>query len=285
MAVGSLKKVGQHWYREFTCSNENVVPPLVLFSSFRMFAAGVGYALPFSTMLARQAMLATASAHHISGVVQLMLCGFAFGIQCCVAVETWVLKPSGLVVAWDPSRGRVAECGHSASEILVASTYVAFLLGCLLVVGPAAATKKRNFREGLYLCVASWAVAAVWITWCALLALYPNWTRLIVSAGMTSSATIILVVVYAPKLCFIMTHSLTFSEEPADGKRIVGIPRIGNANIKGQKRHHSNSPSSLGKYCPDNEMTMTRSIGDDDTATEIVHATNLAVLNRAFASD
>lgn len=75
-----------------------------------------------------------------------------------------------------------------------------------VLVSPFTVRSRRNYREGLLFCIASFCIAALWGAWLALYLLLPGYEDVAVCLGLTTCPTVLIVTVFIPKT-FIMVRS------------------------------------------------------------------------------
>ncbi|XP_071746575.1 uncharacterized protein [Lepeophtheirus salmonis] len=177
----------------------------------RNFAVGSVYSLTFATLLGRSFMLATGDFEglpgHISGIVQAVLIFFIFSVQLGMILQELFLRSSPYTETNFLGRLRMTECLEKGFPFIRYLIYPAILLFLQIVLAPFIINSKRNYKEGFLFVLASVAIAISWILWITGYLLFPNslgshWYDITVCFGLVSLPTIILVLIYIPKLYF-----------------------------------------------------------------------------------
>lgn len=169
----------------------------------RIFGTSVSYALLFSIMLSRSFMLASCDQDggfmsHINGYLQTVLCFFIAGVQLALSVQFWAINSTFLG-------------SHQCSSIyevhffLLLLSYDMLLLLLLVCTTPFISRSKRNYQEGMYFTVAS-ILCLIFIGWSTSYVLVPRiWQDAAITGGLLATATAILVTVFIPRTCLMMT--------------------------------------------------------------------------------
>ncbi|XP_067134837.1 protein bride of sevenless-like [Centruroides vittatus] len=177
--------------------------------ALRASVLGLGYAAVFSPMIARCLMLATSGtlglAGHINGIIQTSLYCFIFGIQVALSAQYWWLNLGSHILYETHCPARCATNQTITVSLLI---YNMLLLATLLFLTPFCIKTRRNYREGLFFHLASLVTFAVWVTWFTLYFVFSSeWTDPALCLGFVSTATVIVVIVFLPRVYKIATAS------------------------------------------------------------------------------
>lgn len=171
----------------------------------RVLSPGVSYALLFSIILSRSALVVFAERdggimNHVSGCLQSILCFFMSIVQIALTVQFWVYNAFGGV-----------DCAviHSGRKFIFHLSYCLFLLLLLAVVAPFTMRSKRNYREGTFFSIATFLVIIVWSTWITIYHILPVEERdAAVALGLTATATAVLLSVFIPRTYLMATATV-----------------------------------------------------------------------------
>lgn len=181
--------------------------PTEIVCALRTAVLGLGYAAVFSPIIARCLMLATSGtlglAGHINGIVQTALYCFIFGVQVALSAQYWWLNAGSHILYESHCPARCDINQNGTVSILI---YNMFLLAMLLFLTPFCIKTRRNYREGLFFHLASLVTFAVWITWFTLYFVFSfEWTEPAMCLGFVSTATVVLVIIFLPRVYKIAT--------------------------------------------------------------------------------
>jgi len=100
----------------------------------------------------------------------------------------------------------VVACHQSRSGFLMLLVYDCLLLFLLLVISPLVARSKRNYREGLFFCVAAWLYLVCWSLWVTgFLFLGDEWRAMSIASGQVACASVVLAAVFIPRTYMIVS--------------------------------------------------------------------------------
>ncbi|GFU00405.1 g_PROTEIN_RECEP_F3_4 domain-containing protein [Nephila pilipes] len=165
--------------------------------SRRITVVGLAYVSMLAPVLARCFLIIAAEMDgihsHVSGFLQSMLSAFIFAVQIAMAAYYWVLNT-------EIKRNRSKCVVHTKMTIAYLS-YAMLLSLIWLIVSPFCIRSRRNNREGLLLHFGSIASCLIWLVWYLLFfLLHPRWNEFVICLGLVATASVILVVVFLPKV-------------------------------------------------------------------------------------
>ncbi len=184
-----------------------------LVCALRLHAVPVCYAALFAVLLSRSLMLATADFDglpgHVSGLTQTFVFVLLAGLQFALSVQEWLIRERPYSMPAVSGGGRIlrTQCPDTSSGVpfLLRLSYVMLLLLLQLLLSPFVVNSRRNYREGALFCVAGCLCFAVWLAWsCAYVIVGPvygeHWFDVCVCAGLVAIPSVIILVVFLPKV-------------------------------------------------------------------------------------
>ena len=175
-----------------------------LICELRIFGGSISYALLFSIMLSRSFMLASCDKDgglmtHVNGYLQGALFFFILGVQIGLSVELWVMNS-------DLFNSNNCSAIYKNNLFLIFQSYNMFLLLLLACISPFIVQSKRNYREGLFFCIATFLCIIVFASWCVAYLMVPSkWQDAAVTGGLAGMATVVLVTVFIPRTYLMMS--------------------------------------------------------------------------------
>lgn len=171
----------------------------------KLFGTCGSYAIVFSAMLARSIMIVACDCDssfmsHVNGYLQTALCAFTACVQLSLLAQFAAVH----AVVPDSDLCRVFVDGNGAL-FLGSLSYDVLLLALLACTTPFVFKSKRNYREGACFAVATLLTVFVWLCWCTAYARLPKqWSDLCAMAGLTGTATVMVVTVFVPRTYMMM---------------------------------------------------------------------------------
>jgi 7 transmembrane sweet-taste receptor of 3 GCPR len=102
--------------------------------------------------------------------------------------------------------GQLATCHDHRWSLVALMSYDALLLVLLLLVSPLVARSKRNYREGIFFCVAAWLSAICWGLWVSgFMLLGTEWRAACIAFGHCACASVVLGSVFVPRTYLIVS--------------------------------------------------------------------------------
>ncbi|CAL1262895.1 unnamed protein product [Larinioides sclopetarius] len=165
--------------------------------SRRIAVVGIAYASMLAPIISRCFLIIAAEMDgihsHVSGFLQSMLSTFIFAVQVAMASYYWIMSS-------ETKRSR-SKCVIHTKMTIAYLSYAMFLCLVWLIVSPFCIRSRRNNREGLLLHLGSIASSLIWLVWYLLYFLLPpRWNEFVICFGLVATATVILVVVFLPKV-------------------------------------------------------------------------------------
>jgi len=184
-----------------------------LVCALRAISPAVTYTIVVSIVLSRSFLLATADSDglpgHASGCLQLVLFVLMLCVEGGILLEGALKRSDPYIDMKKLGRVGVLVCSDSGLSWLSNLIWPGILLCIQTSLSPFIWKSRRNYKEGVLFSLASLGcclVSGAWVAVYILCAeLYGNhWEDIAVCAGLVSTATIILLVVFIPKV-YLMT--------------------------------------------------------------------------------
>lgn len=174
----------------------------------RIHWPALAYAAAFGVLLARSVMLATTDNDglpgHVSGVQQSVLWLALVSVQAALSVQEWFLR--GHAFAEMSEESGELRCADAGSGLVFRLSYPVVLLLAQLLLSPFVVSSRRNYREGAVFFLAAISNAGVFLAWTlafflAMAEWDEEWFDVMVCAGLIATPTLLLIVVFVPKVC------------------------------------------------------------------------------------
>jgi len=174
----------------------------------RLQGTAIAYSTLFSFMVARAIMLATSDVDglpgHVSGVTQMALALALAVVQPALAIQEWFLRDEPYSRAFVDGQFQEGGCADHGFPFLVRLAWPAFLLSVLIIISPCIVSSKRNYSEGALFCLGSLACLGVWLGWTlpyfVLSPGHSEWFNFAVCCGLVGTPSILLLVIFVPKV-------------------------------------------------------------------------------------
>ncbi|XP_046561110.1 uncharacterized protein LOC124270135 [Haliotis rubra] len=170
----------------------------------RFFAPGFTYCLCFATVFIKMTSIRDYKLIGLGGEVsnlnQFLSVFFVTSVQIAIGIQYWVLKAPFVTEKSTGSQTFYA-CAFQRSEFLVYLVYVMFLLVLSSLYGIGVRKEQKNMGEARLLLTSSWLCVFVWVAWTiVLMVLDVTLIEPVVSAGIMACATLMLTVIFIPKI-------------------------------------------------------------------------------------
>ncbi|XP_021344993.1 uncharacterized protein LOC110444959 [Mizuhopecten yessoensis] len=169
----------------------------------RRFIPGLAYAFLFATILAKlmalRAYKLVGLGGELSSINQFLAILFITGIQIAIGVQ-WLVYEDDFVITRSKTIVQYA-CIFDKVKFVEYLSYVMFIIVLCAVYSLTVRNEKKNLGEARLILVASWVTIFVWITWLVVIYVEPReYVEPTICVGMIMCATVILMVVFVPKL-------------------------------------------------------------------------------------
>ncbi|CAL1526630.1 unnamed protein product, partial [Lymnaea stagnalis] len=192
--------------------------------SLRYFWPGAAYAFCFAVIFVKLMTLQNYKliglGGEVSGINQFASVFFVTIVQVASSVQWWIYHTPSVRATTHQSGIVKFACNFNKSEFSLYLMYVMFLMLLCAVYGIGVRNEKKNTGEAKLLMTTSWVCSAVWVAW--LLCLFQmdrKWSDAIICAGIVTSATVVLLVVFLPKLRMVsrLKYDLSQKTHPRNG--------------------------------------------------------------------
>jgi hypothetical protein len=204
----------------FTCAGLSALltaRPSSLSCGTVRFAAGVGFAIIFASLLVKCIFLISLnSGVYLPAPYQALLLFFAVLIQITVDVQ-WLITsppavhflpasdvpvahPSRLIFTADSMRFTVQVCKTSFSELRLSMVYIDLLIVIVAVLAVKSRGIRDNYREATYIGLAVALVVPVWLGWSLIgMAVHERHKDACLAFALLATSTIVFLVMFMPK--------------------------------------------------------------------------------------
>ena len=145
-----------------------------------------------------------------------------------LVIQEWNLKqdPSTISVLVN-GHYEILKCLVDSRRVIWELSYPMALLSLQILISPLIVRSRRNYKEGLLFCCGSVSVLFVWIGWITAFMLFdegqdPAWQDITICSGLVATPTVLLLVIFIPKVCVICFHEkkiyVDFSDVVKDPK-------------------------------------------------------------------
>ena len=129
-----------------------------------------------------------------------------------LVIQEWNLKqdPSTISVLVN-GHYEILKCLVDSRRVIWELSYPMALLSLQILISPLIVRSRRNYKEGLLFCCGSVSVLFVWIGWITAFMLFdegqdPAWQDITICSGLVATPTVLLLVIFIPKVCVICFH-------------------------------------------------------------------------------
>ncbi|XP_069101405.1 uncharacterized protein [Argopecten irradians] len=169
----------------------------------RRFVPGLAYAFLFATILSKlmalRAYKLIGLGGELSSVNQFLAILFITGIQVALGLQ-WLLYEDEYVITRNDVFPQYA-CIFDKFKFVTYLSYVMFVILLCAMYSLTVRNEKKNLGEARLIFVASWVIIFVWIGWLIVIYMEPrDYIEPTICIGMIACATVILMVVFVPKL-------------------------------------------------------------------------------------
>ncbi|XKL66411.1 hypothetical protein PGB90_009831 [Kerria lacca] len=170
----------------------------------KLFGTSITYCFLFSVILSRTLMILTCDYNgsfmsHINGYLQSFLCFFIFSVQFGLILEFWIFS-------WVLSEIDYCNQFLNNNAFLLYLIYDTLLLILITIMVFFITKSRRNYKEGLCFTALSVCLVVIWILWTfGYFIVLTEWKDFCVAAGLTGSATAIVICVLIPRTYLIVT--------------------------------------------------------------------------------
>ncbi|XP_060078999.1 uncharacterized protein LOC132558444 [Ylistrum balloti] len=169
----------------------------------RRFIPGLAYAFLFATILAKlmalRAYKLIGLGGELSSINQFLAIIFITGIQIALGVQ-WLVYENNFVITRGDTVMQYA-CIFDKFDFVKYLSYVMFIIILCAVYSLTVRNEKKNLGEARLILIASWITIFVWIAWLVVIYVEPrDYVEPTICIGMIACATVILMVVFVPKL-------------------------------------------------------------------------------------
>ncbi|XP_033745806.1 uncharacterized protein LOC117331296 [Pecten maximus] len=171
--------------------------------AYRRLIPGLAYAFLFATILAKlmalRAYKLIGLGGELSSINQFLAILFITGIQVALGAQ-WLVYEDDFVITRNNTTVQYA-CIFDKFKFVKYLSYVMFIITLCAVYSLTVRNEKKNLGEARLILVASWVTIFVWIAFLVVIYLEPrDYVEPTICIGMIACATIILMVVFVPKL-------------------------------------------------------------------------------------
>ncbi|CDW57681.1 7 transmembrane receptor [Trichuris trichiura] len=198
-----------------------VFDPTDAICRLRHFGHSFSYSVCFGVLIAKATQLRNSETLGINGYISQwnywLLLFFIVSVQMALNLQWAIFRNSVVLhfITGDHSDFIVPKCGWTDHEFLTSHSYVVLLLLVAWFISFVNRNVKRNYKETRWLLYTCSLLLPVWITWTAgyLLIPYPYKDALVV-IELFSSATIVLALMFGPKLYLLLCYEPVLIEYP-----------------------------------------------------------------------
>ena len=158
-----------------------------------------------------------------------ILSKFFFKFQVALVIQEWNLKQDSSTTISILVNGHyeILKCLVDSRRVIWELSYPMALLSLQILISPLIVRSRRNYKEGLLFCCGSVSVLFVWIGWITAFMLFdegqdPAWQDITICSGLVATPTVLLLVIFIPKVCVICFHEkkiyVDFSDVVKDPK-------------------------------------------------------------------
>jgi len=182
----------------------------------RELAPGATYTLVMAVMLSRSLLLATSDTDglpgHASGYLQTVLTLVLVTVQVAVLLVTSLDRMMGdqheYVNIVSEGMTQKLQCSHHGWSWLLLLLWPGILLLIQIILTPVIWRSRRNYREGVLFSVGSLCLCCVTVSWLVVYFICTelfgrHWEEIATASGLVSSATILIIAVFIPKIYMI----------------------------------------------------------------------------------
>ena len=138
---------------------------------------------------------------------------FFFEFQVALVIQEWNLKQDSSTTISILVNGHyeILKCLVDSHRVFWELSYPMALLSLQILISPLIVRSRRNYKEGLLFCCGSVSVLFVWIGWITAFMLFdegqdPAWQDITICSGLVATPTVLLLVIFIPKVCVICFH-------------------------------------------------------------------------------
>ena len=136
-----------------------------------------------------------------------------FKFQVALVIQEWNLKQDSSTTISILVNGHyeILKCLVDSRRVIWELSYPMALLSLQILISPLIVRSRRNYKEGLLFCCGSVSVLFVWIGWITAFMLFdegqdPAWQDITICSGLVATPTVLLLVIFIPKVCVICFH-------------------------------------------------------------------------------
>ena len=138
---------------------------------------------------------------------------FFLKFQVALVIQEWNLKQdsSTIISILVNGHNEILKCLVDSRRVIWELSYPMALLSLQILISPLIVRSRRNYKEGLLFCCGSVSVLFVWIGWITAFMLFdegqdPAWQDITICSGLVATPTVLLLVIFIPKVCVICFH-------------------------------------------------------------------------------
>lgn len=170
----------------------------------RRFIPGLAYAFLFATVLAKlmalRAYMLIGLGGELSNVNQVFTIMFITGVQVSIGTQWLVYENAYVLVRTNENVVQYA-CVFDKVDFVKYLSYAMFIIVLSAMYAVIVRNEKKNLGEARLILAACWITIALWIAWLVVIYIEPrDYIEPTICVGMIACATLILMVVFVPKL-------------------------------------------------------------------------------------
>ena len=172
------------------------------------FGVGGCYALIFSILLVKlMIILSSKSIGYLKGIFQVLMLVLAFGVQVAIDLEWLLLRQPEAEYSHMDGNDEIWACAQSFDSHVTTLAYVMFLLLVCTILAAKANGIVTNHRESVYILASCALVIVVFLAWILVGFLVDDtdYEDPCLAFGLFATATIVLLVLFVPKLVQLST--------------------------------------------------------------------------------
>lgn len=171
----------------------------------RYFLTGVSYTSCFAVILVKLMSLQSYKLIGLGGEVskinQFLTTFFIVGVQIAIGVQWWLNNDPAMYSINDSSGIQKYICIFNRQNFVAYHAYVILLILICCIYAISVRNEKKNMGEARLLLACCCTCVIIWATWLpCLILLDRKWSDVIICAGILSSATAVLLIIFVPKI-------------------------------------------------------------------------------------
>lgn len=182
-----------------------VFTPCEAVCGLRFFLSGIAFSLCFGVILVKLMTLENYKliglGGEVSGVNQCVSVFFIWCVQISIGVQWWLYNTPATHLKIDRFGVEKHACNFDRRDFVIYHVYNMFLIVVCALYAIRVRNEKKNMGESKLLLACCWACLLVWIAWpLCLFYVDRKWSEIIVCSAILASATMILLIVFIPKM-------------------------------------------------------------------------------------